>query len=211
VPSESDAVAKPRSKRRASKGRQHVLEATAKVIVERGADATRFSDVSAASNVPVSSLQYYFGSRDDLLIASFRHASESELAALREELRDIADPWARLIRIVDVAISGFDPGSTNAGLLWMESWRFALRDPELRADVMADYAAWRALISESTEAGIKAGRFSSDVSPEVVAVQTIAMVDGISMPAALGDPDVSIASGREAVLQALRAILRYDD
>jgi len=56
------------------------------VIASRGAEATRFADVAAESGVPVSTLQYYFGSREDLLVAAFRHASGTEIARWRPSL-----------------------------------------------------------------------------------------------------------------------------
>ncbi len=55
--------------RRAGRRKIAVLEAACRVIADRGADATRFADVAAESGVPVSTLQYYFGSREDLLVA----------------------------------------------------------------------------------------------------------------------------------------------
>src|SRR5947209_2417018 len=58
--------------RRAGRRKTAVLEAACRVIADRGADATRFADVAAESGVPVSTLQYYFGSREDLLVAALR-------------------------------------------------------------------------------------------------------------------------------------------
>ena len=72
--------------RRAGRRKIAVLEAACRVIADRGADATRFADVAAESGVPVSTLQYYFGSREDLLVAAFRHASSAEIAALEAEV-----------------------------------------------------------------------------------------------------------------------------
>src|SRR5580693_5425077 len=86
-------------------------EAAGRVIAERGADATRFADVAAESGVPVSTLQYYFGSREDLLVAAFRHASGTEIAALEAEVAEVADPWRRLARIVAGAVAGYQAGA----------------------------------------------------------------------------------------------------
>lgn len=72
-----------RSTRRAGRRKVvEVLEAACRVIAERGADATWFADVAEESSVPISTLQYYFGPREDLLVAAFRHASSTEIAAL---------------------------------------------------------------------------------------------------------------------------------
>src|SRR2546428_13532303 len=79
--------------RRAGRRKTAVLEAACRVIADRGADATRFADVAAESGVPVSTLQYYFGSREDLLVAAFRHASGAEIAALEADLAAMSGPW----------------------------------------------------------------------------------------------------------------------
>src|SRR4029077_19952817 len=66
--------------RRAGRRKIAVLEDAWRVIAERVADATPFADVAAESGVPVSTLQYYFGSREDLLVAAVRPASSTEIA-----------------------------------------------------------------------------------------------------------------------------------
>src|SRR2546430_3757968 len=116
--------------RRAGRRKIAVLEAACRVIAERGADATRFADVAAESGVPVSTLQYYFGSREDLLVAAFRHASSEEIAALEAELAAMGDPWQRLTRIVARAVAGYQADEARSGRLWIESWHFGIRDPE---------------------------------------------------------------------------------
>ena len=101
----SSAPQAGRGQRRAGRRKVAVLEAAGRVIAERGADATRFADVAAESGVPVSTLQYYFGSREDLLVAAFRHASGTEIAALEAETAGLDDPWQQLARIVTRAVA----------------------------------------------------------------------------------------------------------
>src|ERR1700735_5014450 len=100
-----------RGTRRAGRRKVAVLEAAIRVIAARGAEATRFADVAAESGVPVSTLQYYFGSREDLLVAAFRHASGTEIAALEADLAGLDDPWQQLGRIVASALRGYQAGA----------------------------------------------------------------------------------------------------
>lgn len=194
--------------RRAGRRKTAVLEAACRVIADRGADATRFADVAAESGVPVSTLQYYFGSREDMLVAAFRHASAAEIAALEADVAAMSDPWERLERIVTSALTGYSPDAPEAGRLWIESWHFGIRDPEMRADILADYAAWRRLVADAVRSGIEQGRFGSAQRPEKVAMLAIALVDGMGIPLALGDPEVTGADAVQDVLAALRALLR---
>jgi AcrR family transcriptional regulator len=185
-----------------------VLEAACRVIADRGADATRFADVAAESGVPVSTLQYYFGSREDLLVAAFRHASSAEIAALEADITALDDPWDQLERIVTRALTGYEPDAPDAGRLWIESWHFGIRDPEMRADALRDNTAWRRLVADVVRRGIERGSFGSRHHPDQVAVLAIAAVDGMGIPLSLADPDITVAGAVQDVLAALRELLR---
>lgn len=203
------SVRRPLTRRRAGRDRADVLSAAARVIAERGAEATRFADVSAAAGVPVSSLQYYFGSREDMLVAAFRHSSQTALDDLRGSLALVESPWARIETVVETALRDFGHEAGEPGRLWVESWRFALRDPELREEVLADNAAWRALIADAVRAGQVLGDFAGHVDPDQVAVQAVALFDGIGLPVALGDPAVPAEQAAGLVLDACATLIGY--
>jgi AcrR family transcriptional regulator len=199
-----------RGQRRAGRRKVAVLEAAGRVIAERGADATRFADVAAESGVPVSTLQYYFGSREDLLVAAFRHASAAEIAGLETEIAGLDDPWQQLARIVTRAVAGYEDPATGTGRLWIESWHFGIRDAEMRADTVRDYDAWRQLVAGVVRRGAEAGRFVPRLDPERIALLTIALVDGVGIPLALADPQIGTKAAVGDVLSALDALLRPD-
>src|SRR5260370_16629994 len=134
--------------RRAGRRKTAVLEAACRVIADRGADATRFADVAAESGVPVSTLQYYFGSREDMLVAAFRHASGAEIAALETAIAALDDPWERLELIVAKALTAYQPDAPEGGRLWIESWHFGIRDPEMPADPPHDYPPLPPLVAD---------------------------------------------------------------
>jgi len=196
--------------RRAGRRKIAVLEAACRVIADRGADATRFADVAAESGVPVSTLQYYFGSREDLLVAAFRHASSAEIAALEADVAIISDPWQQLERIIATSLSGYQQATPGGGRLWIESWHFGIRDAEMRADALRDNTAWRRLVAQVVRRGIELGTFGGMYDPDQVAVLTIAAADGMGIPLSLADPDITPASAAQDVMAALRELLRPD-
>jgi AcrR family transcriptional regulator len=196
--------------RRAGRRKTAVLEAACRVIAERGADATRFADVAAESGVPVSTLQYYFGSREDLLVAAFRHASSAEIAALDADVAALGDPWQQLDLIVATSLSGYQPDAPGGGRLWIESWHFGIRDAEMRADALRDNTAWRRLVAQVVRRGIELGTFNGRYDPDKIAVLAIAAADGMGIPLSLADPDITPASAARDVMAALRELLRPD-
>jgi len=185
-----------------------VLEAACRVIAERGADATRFADVAAESGVPVSTLQYYFGSREDLLVAAFRHASSAEIAALEAEVAGLDEPWDQLEKIITTSLTGYAPDAPGGGRLWIESWHFGLRDHEMRADALRDNTAWRQLVASVVRRGVERGVFSGRYDPDKVAVLAVAAADGMGIPLSLGDPEITARGAVYDVLAALRELLR---
>ncbi len=194
--------------RRAGRRKTAVLEAACRVIADRGADATRFTDVAAESGVPVSTLQYYFGSREDLLVAAFRHASSAEIAALEAEVAGMDDPWDQLERIIGRSLSGYAPDAPGGGRLWIESWHFGIRDPDMRADALRDNTAWRRLVADVVRRGIEAGTFGDRYDPDKVAVLAVAATDGLGIPLSLGDPQITAPGAVQDVLAAVRELLR---
>ena len=194
--------------RRAGRRKTAVLEAACRVIAERGADATRFADVAAESGVPVSTLQYYFGSREDLLVAAFRHASSAEIAALEADVAALSDPWEQLEQIIARSLTGYQPDAPGGGRLWVESWHFGIRDAEMRADALRDNTAWRRLVADVVRHGTEAGTFGSRCDPDQVAVLAIAAADGLGIPLSLADPQITVASAARDVMTMLRALLR---
>jgi AcrR family transcriptional regulator len=196
--------------RRAGRRKIAVLEAACRVIAERGADATRFADVAAESGVPVSTLQYYFGSREDLLVAAFRHASSAEIATLETEVAAISDPWEQLERIITRSLTGYQPDAPEGGRLWIESWHFGIRDAEMRADALRDNTAWRQLVADVVRRGIELGTFSGKYDPDKIAILTIAAADGMGIPLSLADPQITAASAAQDVMTALRDMLSPD-
>lgn len=183
-----------RGSRRSGRGRAAVLAAAGGVIGHRGADGTRFTDVSRASGVPVSTLQYYFGSREDLLIAAFRHECAREQAAMTSAVRASEDPWDQMVHLVRVGVADGDrPAPTWR--TWVEFWRAALRDDELREEAHEVYHRWRGLVQEVVRAGITSGRFRSGLNPDIASHQIVALIDGIGIPLALGDPGLPAGQG----------------
>ena len=196
-----------RTVRRAGRDRTEVLRAAGEVIAARGVEGTRFSDVSAASGVPVSTLQYYFGNREDMIIASLRHVGADEIELLRHTLdaaRD-ASAWEQLVKLIRVGVAQDPARPAHTWRLWVELWRSALRDDELRADALEIAHRWRELLVSVIRRGQRDGEFRHEVSASTVAHQTMCLMDGVGIPAALDDP--GLTSPMALVTDAVAALL----
>jgi AcrR family transcriptional regulator len=161
-----------------------VLAAAGSVVAARGAENTRFADVTAVTGVGGSTLQYWFGSREDMVLAVFRSAARRDFDEVAARLDGLGagDPWARLVLIATCLTD-----SEESWRLWVESWRWAVRDPGLRAQVLGDYRQWRELIAAEVAAGVRGRVFTIRTDPLDVARQALALIDGLALPVALGD------------------------
>ena len=195
--------------RKAGREKPEILETAVRVIIERGVERTRFADVSDATGVPIASLQYYFGSREDLLIAAFRHGSDACVAEVRTGLEALSDPRDRIVYVIDAHLDTYDPESSDQALLLSEEfYRLARRDRALRLDLLDEYNAWRGMLSEAIEAGVASGQFSAETDPQRDAIRLYAYMEGIAGPMAMGDPALSRKVARQLVLEYMDTILR---
>lgn len=186
-----------------------ILDATVRVIAQRGADRTRLVDVAHAVGRSTGTLQHYFGSRDELFAAAFRRLNELSAEHGRTAAAEIADPWARLQSVLD-AIFGSE-SDRGEWRIWLEFWAAWARDPELRALTGDVYATWRELLVEAIHDGEEAGDFAPTERPEVVAAALLAAVDGTALHSVLGIGGLDHATARSIVTAIAAGYLRLVD
>jgi AcrR family transcriptional regulator len=185
-----------------------LLAATLTVAAARGYDGLRFSDVAEATDVPISSLQYYFGSRDALVREAVSQGVRAEVARCREEIDQIADPWRRMETFIAWGIDLDDDTRREGWLIWTEYWRAALRDPALLADASDLATQWRDIIESIVEAGIAAGGFHVDGPVDDAIAEILALVDGLGVQLMVGDQALSAARAVDIATAAARRVLR---
>lgn len=196
-----------RRTRKAGRQKPEILDAVVRVITERGMDGTRFVDVSEATGVPIASLQYYFGSREDLLIAAFRHGSNVNEAQIRAGLEPISDPTERILYMIDAHLDMYDPDSDRSVLLSEEFYRVALRDPDLQLDMLDEYRGSRGMIADAIRVGMDAGQFAPETDPDRVAMCLFAFMEGIAQPMAMGDPALAREVARQIICEYMDTVL----
>jgi AcrR family transcriptional regulator len=192
-----------RTRRAGGTRRTAVLECAAKVLAERGYEGTRYADVSMASGVAVSTLQNYFGSREDMLIEAMRHATDVELLALDAVASAEVDPWNRLVTLID---RNLNTAMHNHQML-VELWRTGMRDAELRDYGQELWGRYRTPFLATVVEGCDAGAFKPALSPDDVADLLLAMLTGAMVPRVLQFHRPTADQFRTALLQQLAQML----
>jgi AcrR family transcriptional regulator len=192
-----------RSRRAGGTKRIAVLDAVMGVLAARGYENTRFADVSAVSGVAISTLQNYFGSREDMLIETLRRATDQEITAMEATAAAEGAPWQRLVALVDRSLDS--PEQTKQVLI--EFWRSAMRDEELRAYGREVQARYREPFLSAVADGRGQGTFAPlHDAGEVVDYLLVALA-GIMIPRTLHQPDPSAEAFRRILLGQLGALL----
>jgi AcrR family transcriptional regulator len=176
-----------------------VLDHVVAVLAERGYAATRFSDVSEASGVAVSTLQGYFGSREDMLIEAFRHATSVAVVAMDELAAQFEDPWQQLVAMVDRGLS------TDAATwrMLMEFWTAAAHDAELRDHAAALAEQYREPFADAVRRGVESGAFAPRFSVAATVEVVVANIVGLLYPVVLGHLEPQETDYRDVVLAQL--------
>jgi AcrR family transcriptional regulator len=104
--------------------RQQIVEAAlAEIRTEAVADV-QLAAIAGRAGMKASHVLYYFGSRDDVLIAAVAHAEQQLATGRGERLRAIDDPIERLAAFVAAYLP--DDRHDPVWKLWIEGW---LRSP----------------------------------------------------------------------------------
>jgi len=176
-----------------------VLDQVVAVLADRGYDGTRFADVSAASGVAVSTLQGYFGSREDMLIEALRQATSVAVAAMDELAARFDDPWQQLVAMVDRGLTT----DVDTWRMLMEFWTAAAHDAELREHAAVLAEQYRQPFADAVQRGIQSGAFTPRFDTAAIVEVVVANIVGLLYPVVLGHLAPQDTAYRDVVLAQL--------
>ncbi|MEV4538746.1 TetR/AcrR family transcriptional regulator [Asanoa sp. NPDC049518] len=192
-----------RRRRAGGTKRGAVLDAVATVLAERGYESTRFTDVSAASGVAISTLQNYFGSREDMVIEAMEVFTDREVVALEAVSEAEPDPWRRLLALVDRSLHN----SAVARQMLVEFWRSAMRDDDLGAHSARVRTRYRQPFLAAVREGVERGEFTPAHDVEAVTDLLLASLAGLIVFGVQRGPAPAPEDLREVLLSQLRSML----
>jgi TetR/AcrR family transcriptional regulator, transcriptional repressor of bet genes len=171
--------------------RRRILEATLDVIRDRGLAGVRTQEVARRAGVSAGLLLYHFGTLEGVVAAAMRESEEDYYRSFEDEAA-VDLPAPERLRLL-VVRQGEPDAVVAAWTLWMEFWVRALRDPDTAA-LCADLDnRWRAALQSVIEQGVREGVFAC-ATPRTATIRLSALLDGLSVAATLGDPEVPVAA-----------------
>lgn len=162
--------------------RQSLIEATARVLAEKGAAGVSVRAICAEAGVSPGLLRHYFGGVSDAIAATYRWTGHQIAEALKTAVTMAGpDPRARLLAYITAS---FRPPIADPQLLasYIALWSLSRSDPEVarvRTEVYRDFrSGLEALIAEHRPALDDA---------RLPAIALTALIDGLWLELSLGD------------------------
>jgi TetR/AcrR family transcriptional repressor of nem operon len=158
--------------------RRRILQATSRLVAERGVDRVSLEDVERAAGVGRSQLYHYFDGRDDLLRAVIDTTTDAVLGA-QDGLLDELDSFEAIDRWFDglVALQE-ERGSVGGCPIGSLVGQLAERDDQTRAALATGFERWEQPLTAGLTAMRDRGELRADASVESLADITMAAIQG---------------------------------
>lgn len=156
-----------------------VLNAALQEIAERGLDSVRIKDVAVAAGCSTGQVQYYFDSRDSLLLAAIRMHSDQVVERIAHAYSDHDTPQQSLQRLVEAYL--YTDSLLFRGALWLELTAASFREEKFRDSARHVYESWLRVVTRVIRRGVEEGDFMPEMSVEEASEAVLALVDGFEV------------------------------
>jgi AcrR family transcriptional regulator len=157
--------------------RSRILDATADLVVRRGAAHTCLDDIRAATGTSKSQLFHYFPDGKAQLLAEVERTESQRILDEQRPVLDALDSWEAWDSWVEVVrrlyrrkIEGCPMAALNG--------RSADYDPEAPDPILKMYRAWLGAMAAGLTTMQRAGLIAADAEPDDLATATLATIQG---------------------------------
>lgn len=185
--------------------RAQIIAAARECISEKGYAATTIRDVALAAGVSTGTVNYYFSSKEALLVSALEDLAAEFGGRVRNASdKSGGDAAAALVALVEASLP-LPEEAPRTWYLWLEFWGQAYRHPGLGRIHAEIYHTWRRMIERTVERGIAAGQLRP-ADAAGVARQLAGLVDGLAIHCILGDPETPAAEVRRLCLDFVQSL-----
>ena len=185
--------------------RRQIADALLRTAATRGLHATGMREVAAEAGVSLRLVQYYFGTKEELMLSAMQHLaaqfSERALARINrlKETESPASPRDVIAAILTEALPADDERRTFT-VLYTAYFALSLTEPALAiAPLVRNSAAVTGVVAAQLRAAQAAGGTPAHLDPDLEAVSLLAMSAGLG---------TSVLGGQSSPGQA-QAVIDY--
>jgi len=180
--------------------KRSILEATWRLIAERGYHTVRVQDIAAVCGTSTGTVHYYFPGKQDVLVEALKYCVEQAFARQSVELRAIDDARDRLLRLIELQLPWPGAGVRDEWLIWLQFWTEAATRPELREIHNDFYARWMDTVVRIVRRGQRQGVFRDELDADYAALRFSALHDGAAIKVLTGTPEMTVDRMRRMLI-----------
>lgn len=157
--------------------KREITDAVVRITVKGGLASATFREVAAEAGVSVRLVQYYFGTKDQLLLETQRHVAERSVRRIRRLHSGVADRPRDVLRTVMRSFIPVDDESRDAMLMYLALFTASLVEPALkRSEATAVPTSMRHAFEEQ----LARAKLRTGVDPAREALILLVVVTGLS-------------------------------
>jgi AcrR family transcriptional regulator len=176
--------------------RQQILDAAKRILLESGPDGLVLREVAVQLDITHGNLQYYFRTRNDLLIAIFDNEVAKYTESMKEAVAATSTRRGRLAAIID---SGMTVLRSPDTALWRIMMSMADHSPEMAAILKKENDLYEAVVAQELK----------QIAPQLsaqrrrhIAKIIHAILDGIGIQYVHEDPNSADMRALESEIKA---------
>ncbi|MEU7989852.1 TetR/AcrR family transcriptional regulator [Streptosporangium canum] len=177
--------------------RRQIAEAVWRLAARAGLEDVTLRQVAAEAGVSARLLQYYFGTRDELLLGALKILNDDAERRARERLAMLGEApgMHAIVRGVLLELLPLDAERRNRHLVYAAYFVRFLADPALAEVARAAPHALENLVAGLIAQGQELGQVSRDIDTAAEAAFLVAGADGIQATVLLGQrtPEEAVA------------------
>jgi AcrR family transcriptional regulator len=199
------------SKEREAAVRRRVFEAAISVFERRGFERASMTAIAAEAGLSSGAIYTYFGSKEELFLATFGSLVEDQERALTEAIAHSPETSQAIELAVDymthVAAGGGDFRGAGANFL-LHAWATADQNEALRAMLLHRREQAGALARTVIDGAISRGELAGDLDADGLALAITSMLDGLFLQRAERGEAFSVGDARRQAHAVIDAIFR---
>ena len=125
--------------------RQQIIDAATQTLIEGGSSSLVLRDVADQIGITHGNLQYYFPTKDDLLIAIFDQAVEKYTDSMKVAVSETSTRKGRLDAIIDAGIKELNTPETS---LWRMMMSLADHNPDMASILKKENDLYEQVVAE---------------------------------------------------------------
>ena len=150
-----------------------------RVVIEHGLDAVSIRTVARAADVSIGTVQYYFATKDDLLLAAYRRAIEQVTERARQLPERTVAP-AAYVRALLCELLPLDDRRDGELRVALAFTARSVHSPALAALYAEGYRALVSAVAQALRSAIAQGAARPGVDADRDAAEVVALADGLA-------------------------------